>query len=902
MTRRELAVPIVQTKLYRPPVVADYVARGSLDARLESGFDLPLTLLTAPAGYGKSTLVSYWLETKGTPCGWLSLDDSDSDVRVFLSYFIAAIRTIYEESCQQTLQAVGAEALPSLQVLTALLNNELEELPERTILVLDDFHSVREPKIRSILDQLLKHPLRHLHLVIISRRDPALSLSPLRVRNLVTEFRMRDLEFGDTEIFSLLQRTSAQKIDHKVVSRLQRMTEGWPAAVRLSALALQTQPDIGSLLNRFDASAGILRDYLIDEVLSAQPVIVREHLLSISILDRFSASLCEFVWGADEDNPDNTLTGPDFIRKLQELGLFCIPLDGQRSWYRLHHLFRDALYRQLGETRSPGEIKELQKRASNWFFQNDYYEDSIKYALFGSDIELAVQVVESGRHGIMNLDHWARLERWLLMFPPAAVEQYPQLMVLQCWLNLSYRYRLDKLDNDLSKLEVLLDDDSINNRTVRAISTEVSVMRSSLAYWTINSEAASKSTVSALEELPSDREYARSIALMYRAGAHQLLGEVPQAERLLIEHIKENSKQNPEFQARILQALCFIYWCEADTRNMFLAATRLLEISLSFDIAWSQSFARYFLGLKHFECNELESAVAQLEIIVDEPHRFPIQNVMHCSILQSLSYTGLGQPERAVEIANSANSLALESGNRPFVDLTAAFQADLDLRQGRIAQALNWLRTFQLSVPHVFHRYYNSEFTAIRAATAGNLDHLSTTLQELLETIESWMNRSNHRRLRIDLLGTKSLIANRESDKDSAIAHLRKAVEIGQPGQIIRPLADLGTEIVGLLNRLDPDDEGQDYIEKIIHTIQADVKGTMQNPGIVNLPDSLSPREIQVLELLSAELTNKEIAERLYLSAGTVKRHAHNIYSKLSVNGRRAAVAKGIQLGILIKK
>ena len=695
MSQSKQAVNIIRTKLYCPPVPSNYIDRDMLDARLEAGYQLPLNVLASPAGYGKTTLVSHWVQSNDYPCAWLSLDDSDSDVRVFFNYFVAALRTVSAEAGEETLNTINAETLPPLSVIAGVLANDLEDLELRVIMVLDDYHRIREPAIHNVLDSLLAHPPRHLHLVVLSRRDPQLSLASLRARHLCNEIRIRDLEFSSEETASYFERVVRRPLERDIINQLQTITEGWVVGVRLASLALQHQDDIKGFLRDFSVEARPLREYMLMEVLSKLPPGIRDCLLTTSILDRFNASLCDAVCNNEEDGA-SVVSGKDFIDVAESTGLFCIALDGSRKWFRFHHLFNDLLKQQLIENRSRAGILQLHKKASNWFEQNDYYQEAIQHALAADDVKGAADILDNARHGLMNRDLWYQLELWLKLFPHKSVEQLPHLLVLRCWLDLSHWYRLDALVLDAEKAGALLENADIDSKEVAALKAELSVIRSALAYWTINSELAAYLTDKALGDIPEQQEYVRSVALMYRAGAYQLDGEAQQAALLLRNHYNDEMFNSPGTQARIMQALCFIYWSDADTRKLRQAAKRLLQISLENDLLWSHSFARYFLGLAHYECNELREAREQLEFITVEPYSNPIQNVVHCSFLLGLCYQAQVLSHRAREIADSIAQLTLECGNEMFIDLAEAFQAELDLLQGNSAQADIWVENYKI--------------------------------------------------------------------------------------------------------------------------------------------------------------------------------------------------------------
>ncbi len=513
MSSSHHAMPILRTKLYRSPVTGDYVHREALLARLEQGTALPLTIVSAPAGYGKSSLISHWLQVRDGTDSWLSLDESDSDLRIFLGYFVAAVQNLSADACQDTLGIIQSDSLPPLPVLAAHLGNDLEDLPERMALVLDDYQNVHDPDIHLLLDRLMLHPSSKLHLVILSRRDPTLSLASLRARHRLTEIRMKDLEFSRADTMSFFKRASGLDLEPDVLERVQSNTEGWPAGVRLASLALQERGDSGQFLKNFGAQSPPLRDYLVTEVLSGLSPSTREQLLATAILGRFSASLCEAVWEPEDYSGSNA--GAEFIATLEQRGLFHIPLDDQGEWFRFHNLFRDLLRERLDDSCEEREIQSMHLRASQWFEANGYWEDAIRHAIAGEDEQRAVAIVDRGRHQLMDSGQLYRLDLWLNLFPPGAAKAHPQLLALQCWLDLVYWYRLDKLASDLDDLAALLDTAGMAGQDANNLEIEAAVMRSALSYLTLQPELAASQTEAALHQQPAGREFMLSTAIKY---------------------------------------------------------------------------------------------------------------------------------------------------------------------------------------------------------------------------------------------------------------------------------------------------------------------------------------------------------------------------------------------------
>jgi LuxR family maltose regulon positive regulatory protein len=903
-------IPLIRTKLKRPPIVGEHVHRSQLLERLDQRRQRPLTLVTAPAGYGKSTLVSCWLGACDLPTAWLSLDETDNDLHLFLSYFLAAVQTVAPAAGKEIQAILNAPQLPPLPILTGILINELDKIDQAFILTLDDYHIIQNKAIHDLLIEFLKHPPRAMHLVLASRVDPPLPLASLRARGEMTEIRIQDLRFSLEETAEYLQKMMGKTIEDNIVALLDKKTEGWVTGLRLAALSLRHRDNLNRVLTDLPNDNRYVMDYMVAEVLFQQPPAMQEYLLTTSILGRFCAPLCDAVCISDTASGACKLGGQEFLQLLKKANLFVIRLDDEGRWFRYHHLFQILLNRRLKQDFKKENIQVLHTNASTWFEENGHFEEAIQHALTGGEVERAAEIVGNARHDLMNRDQWHRLARWLKLFSHEAVQQYPHLILLRCWLDLYHWYRLDYLAKDLDRADLQLEISVLNAREAGPLKAEVAAMRSNFAYWILKPSQGVALVEQALRDSPDGHECTQSTAIFGWGPLCQMLGEVKRGERLIWDRMADRRHNNPSSQARLMQSLCIAYWPEAEMRKLQQSASRLLQISLEYELSWSHSFARYFLGLIHYERNELNEAVAQLEIIVGKPYLFPIQNVTHCSFLLSLSYQALGLPDQARQVAESIAKLTFERGNQLFIDLAEAFQADLDLLQGRIAQADQWARAFVVPAPHGMQRFFNAEITCIRVMMARNTPQSLKSAAEQLDSMHKLLGRIHHRRLMIDILGMKALLADALDQKSTAFEKLSEALTLAEPGGFIRPFLDLGSQMADLLKRLAKQKPDLKYTEQILAAFSNEETGKGQDvsddQGVHRsflsnqaLVEPLTNREIEILLILPKGLSNQKIAERLFISPETVKRHLYNIYQKFDVKNRQQAIVKAKSLGIL---
>jgi LuxR family maltose regulon positive regulatory protein len=910
MPEETTTIPLIRTKLHRPPVASDHIHRPRLLERLDQRRQRPLTLVSAPAGYGKSTLVSWWLEAGDIPSGWLSLDESDNDLRLFLSYFLAAVQTIFPDVGHETQAMLSGADLPPLSVLASSLVNELDRIEDDFILVLDDYHVIQEQAVHDLTIELLKHPPQPLHLVLASRRDPPLPLASLRARAQMTEIRVQDLRFTVAETAAFLQQMMGAPVEDAEVAVLEEKTEGWVTGLRLAALSLRHRSDLDRILANLPEDNRYVMDYLLTEVLSNQAENSRDYLLATAILNRFCAPLCDAVCVAGTQSWECKMGGQEFLEWLGQSDLFVIPLDDEHRWFRYHHLFQQLLQRRLERRFSPDDIDVLHKRASSWFAENGLIEEALYHDLEGGDIEAAARLVAQHRHELMNKEEWHQLERWLRLFPAEIVEKRPDLLLLRVWLGYYHWYSLAGVAHDLALAEALVSGMPAEATEVDQVMSEVAAVQSGLLYWATDGVGAVTKAQQALESSPREHECVRSTALLHLGGAYQIIGENGETERVLWEALQDEAFHHHSSHARLMLSLCFVYWCEADLRHTHQTATQFLKLGLEHNLPASTSYARYFLGIVHYDRNELDAAEEQLRIVVDNPYLYPIHNVANSAFPLSLIYLAQGRLEEALDIASSISSLALERRNTHFMKIADAFQAELDLRQGRIAEADQWARQFKPSELRQFHRFFAPELTWVKVLLACGTTDGQQKADTFLRRLYDFQVRTHNTNWLIDVLAVQALLYDAKGDEAEALSALEQAITLARPGGYIRPFLDLGPKMAELLNRLAKQNIAVKYVGKLLAGFRNEGTGyvqTEEDDKIVAplafmdqpLDEHLSNREFEILSLLTQRLSNKEIAEKLFISPDTVKKHLYNIYQKLSVNSRREAVDKANALGML---
>lgn len=894
-----LVEPLHRTKLRRPRVPADVMQRQELHDKLEEGSRLPLTLVSAPAGYGKTTLVSHWLETRGGPSAWLSLDERDSDPMAFLSYFVAAVRTVLPEACQDTLSHLDADGVSQPEVLAVILGNDLDALEEPLILVLDDYQHIHAPAVHKIVDRLVAYPAASLHMAVLSRRDPPFSLSSLRAHGMMSELRSLDLVFSESETAAFLQ-LSGHGVNGGGVRSLHDTLEGWPVGVRLAAAALQHQGDAEALLRGFHGEAPRLREYLVESILSHQSPAMRDSLRRVSILDRFCAPLCEAVFAAEGSSGRGYLSGPAFLSDLQNTGLPLTTLQGAGQWYRYHALVQDLLRYELESRLAPDEIAGLHRRAQEWHEVHGLLDEAIPHAEKADGAAGVGRLIVRNRDRILNEEQFHRLDLWLRQLPKYAIEEDSDLLMLRAW-QLQNRGSYGELAPTLDRIENMIGSGPKESHRRGRLGGGVEALRSAQRYREGRGELAKKHAQQALMLLPPNCLSERGYALIYRSVALQMCGDLNGARELIYDEMAGLSEQSGTVYGRLCLTLCFLSWIAADTRELKLTAARCVEVGEDQGLAELALVGRWFESMVSYQHNDLSNARDLLMPGVVARRISNLEWFTESAFALACVYQAMGQQNDSRDIVDAATARLLKLGSPALLQRAQAYRANLALRQGRTAEALQWAQRFDPEPLEAMYRFQGPPVVLAKVLLAEGSEESRERAGLLLTRLEEFLKKTHSTRSLIEVLALKGLLHVARGEESAAADALGKAVSLGQPGGFIRVFVDLGPELARLLNRVDADEEGLAYIGRILAAFPAEQRPRAAGASADRHPSGslLTQRELEILGLLAKRLSNREIARELYIAPGTVKRHASTIFSKLGVHARQKAVAKAVGLGIL---
>ncbi len=873
---------------------------------LSQGMSHPLTLISAPAGYGKTVLTSSFLQSCGLPWVWLSLDEHDNDLHLFLEYLVAALDSHFSGALRETQSLLAGTNLPPITVIADTLLNELDELAREFCLVLDDLQAIQDPAVFNFLAALMLHPLPGMHLMLLTRSDPPLGLQTLRARDQMSEIRMRDLRFTAAEAAEFLEQGVAVPLQDDVLAALAEQTEGWAAALRLTALALRYRGDVDPQLAQLHAENRYVMDYLVNEVLVRIPPELEDFLIKTSILDLLCESLCDAVMEPE----DRVHQSQSYLRRLEAMNLFTVALDEQGNWYRYHHLFQALLRRQLTSKFSTQDIEALHRRASAWYATHDSIELALEHALAGNDTPSAVQLVAQHRHALLNSEQLPRLERWLRLFPAATLEQSPELLLVKVWVaELGRVAPAQMVLHMLGQAQAAIAQGAVPPERARQLEGEIAALRSMERTFAVDDPQGTITLATrALELMPQDWRLARVQAWLHLAGAYQSSGQLDRAYALFATAQQAEAMASPAPHLRLLAASCFIYWIAADLTRTAQAAQQTIDVGQAMeDQRESLGWAHYFLASVYYQRNDLAAAELHANCVQDLRHVCAQVAVVQSAILLAEIQQARGAPAAARAVIERLKSYLAETPGGAMQLFVGAFEAELAVLQGDLESAGYWATTVGPRLPlSIMSNHFAPQFTLPKVLLRMNTPVSRQQAAAALERLYTFVTTTHNTRFTIEVLALQALYYDAEGDEPAALNALEQALTLAQPGGFIRVFIDLGLGLVTLLQRRAKRAGATKYIEQILAAFAAESARAERPhpPSAAPAPSAaliepLTDREIEILELLAQRFSAKEIAQRLIITERTVNRHTANIYQKLAVNNRRAAVAAGRDLGVL---
>jgi LuxR family maltose regulon positive regulatory protein len=961
--------PLLATKLYIPPAPAELVSRPRLFQQLDTGlaegptgFARKLTVVSAPAGFGKTTLLSEWIHRRGgttspLPVAWLSLDRGDNDPVRFWAYCVAALQTIpvlkeagVGGTLLAALQSPGSakpdtkngfetpateESLSREALLITLINEITAAEPIPFLFVLDDYHLIEAAVIHEALTFLIDHLPPQMHLVIGTRADPPLSIARLRGRGQLSEVRLTDLRFTADEAFEFLNRVTNLRLSADDVTALVSRTEGWIAGLQMAALSMQgprwaqSPRDKSSFIKAFTGSDRYVLDYLVEEVLDQLPVDTQEFLLQTSIADRLTARLCDTI--ADREDSQALLL------QLERANLFLLPLDNERRWYRYHHLFADLLRKRLHQAQ-PDLVPILHRRASVWNEENGLVAEAIEHALAAQALERAADLVEQAAEAIFGRSEIATFLTWVDALPNEVVCSRPSLCLYHAWALLWGGQPLDAIESRLQDAARLRDAD----KDTSSVHSKVATLRAFVAAWQGRVSRATELSRQALEGLPEQETFLRGIAAWNLSMSYLLMGDAQAGAQLLEEMFALSQEMGNTMMA--VSALCYmaeLHMSQGKLHEAWDLYQRALALATDeqgrrLPIAGT---AEIGLGEVAREWNDLSTATRYLEKGIERASQRGEFSALDGYLALARTRLALGDTDGVRQAMEKAQRVAVQFDVSELDDFVVAIQqARLWLQQGQVESALRWLDTRGLTPgvpiesgadsrkrpptdavaeteastsPRMLEdsdspleyqlRSYEYVLLARVLLAQNRPDEALPLLAAQLEAVEAWGWPRVKRT--IETQNLRALAFQAKGDVPEAIRILESVLALAEPGGFVRIFVDEGEPMARLLRQALSRGIMPTYVERLLAAFgQPDGAPADEKPVAPHLPaliEPLSEREMEVLRLLSAGLSNPEIAQELYIAVSTVRSHLKSIYSKLDVHKRWDAVRLAEELDLI---
>lgn len=899
----QMADPLIRTKLGPPYIRPALVPRPRLQKQMAQGLRGPLTLIIAPAGFGKTTLAAACAAGCDFPAAWLSLDKDDNRNGRFLHYLIAALQTADPAIGQEAAQLMAAASqLPPELILTSLVN-DLDSSGQEIALVLDDYHVISSQAVHQAVTFLLEHSPQICHLVIVGRSDPPLPVVRLRARGQLVELRAADLSFSETEAAHFLNDIMGLHLDAAAAARLAARTEGWITGLQLAALSLRDRDDVSGFIEHFSGTNRHILDYLLDEVLSREPKAVQTFLLQTAILNRLTGSLCDAVTG--------TSGSQKMLEQLEQRSLFVVPLDDERRWYRYHHLFADLLQARLQQAGHEPAAR-LRARAAAWCEHNGQPAAAVDYALAAHDFEHAAYLVAHYWGHASSAGEIETVWSWLNALPEAIIKNSAPLSVATCWV-LWLRGQIGLMEAPLADAERALHAQGAGDGLTADLPAQIAALRSFVVRYRHQFDTAVALAQQALtlvpDKLPSQTN-ARLHALIYLAlaSAYDGAGDLQKAADAYADTIRWNrSGTSAAGVAGITYRMIGVLRLLGRLREAEAACREALAYLDAQNMARLPAAGILHLAMAEvlLEQNELEAAEAHISQGIElgkwSGRLDAARNAVHAlARLRLARGDGVG----ALTAVQEAEASLSDPPSPLAQSELLALKTRLLLRQGAVREAAPCAaEAVRLAGGDQGQTGQMAALSAYRVLLAQ--DKLDELIEQLTQAVDSG-GENGRFGVAIELYILRSLAWLRQNKLPAAMADIEQALVLAAPEGYVRLFLDEGRPLQMLLTQWlgrAAGGELQKYAVSLLKQFDAEQPITAAAPEPVHsispLIEPLSPRELEVLHIMALGKTNKQIAQQLVVSRGTVKAHTAAIYRKLDVANRTEAVARARQLGLL---
>lgn len=882
MTETALSSSLIQTRLHIPPLRAKIVQRTRLFAYIEQALESKLLLLSAPAGYGKTTLLSAWAHESSCPVAWFSLDSADNDRTRFLTYLIHALQRIQGQVGKLTLDLLASRQNRSTEMLLTPLVNELLSAP-RMILVLDDYHIIEEMHNHEALLFLLEHLPDNLHLIIATRTDPPLPLARLRARHQLRELRTSDLRFSLEESAAFLKESMDLSLHEEVIAWLDERNQGWITGLQLAALSLQgrSQPSINTLtgIHHF------VFDYLAEEVMQQLAAPLQEFLLKTSLLTHLQASLCEAVTGLR--------TSQHLLESLDRANLFLTPLDADRTWYRYHPLFAEFLQKRLSQS-TPELIPDLLTHASIWCERHQYLDEAIEYALAAEQYLRAAQLIAYQARTLLAKRELSTLLRWMEKLPTDIVQARPQLCIAYCWA-LLFTFQSERIVPLLQQAQEVLETSGGEDKETRQLRGEIAAIQATQASLKGDLKQTIALSTQALNWLSAEDLWTRGTLMFFQGLAYYVTGNMLKAQRAYQEALSLNrSAGNYSLSLLVHCYLARLYVTTGrlqDALRMHETA-RMQAEQYNSSLSFESGILAVELGNIYYEQNQMEAAYTTLTRGIEIGKAVASADVLRAG------YIALARWRRAKRQMEEVRNLLwqIDQMKQPASVLWVEAEVQAYRLQWESVQSNEAVRSLmeqEIEPPPISMLTEITYLAQVRVLIASaSYDAALSLLEKLLQHAEDEQRVGSI--ISITTLQAKAFSAR--GDLATALNAIQRALSLAAPERYIRVFVDEGEAIKIVLQHAASSGIQSSYVLQLLRAFPETATSIPHNQPLL---DPLSERELEVLQCIVRGQSNQVIADHLQVSLNTIKTHMSHIFAKLHVNSRTQAVARANALQLI---
>jgi LuxR family maltose regulon positive regulatory protein len=916
-----MPAPILATKLYIPPPRSKIVLRPRLIERLNEGMHCKLTLISAPAGFGKTTLVSEWAAVYERPVAWLSLDEGDNDPTSFLTYLVAALQTIAPNIGKGVLAILQPPQPPPIESILIALLNEITTLPNNFVLVLDDYHVIDSKPVDGALTFLLKHLPLQMHLVIATREDPQLPLARLRARGQLTELRAADLRFTPAEAAEFLNQVMGLNLSAEDIAALETRTEGWIAGLQMAALSMRDHEDVAGFIKGFSGTNRYILDYLLEEVMAGQPPEIQHFLLYTSILERLTAGLCDAVLANDEGVqgkgndrstvPESLSVGQSasILKYLERANLFLVPLDDERIWYRYHHLFTDLLRTQLLSSLGAQGVAQLHVRAADWHAQNGSILEAIDHASMASDDERVERLITQNYMEMMNRGELSWVRSWISQLSKELVYRRPWLCIYEAYSH-SWFGELDEADLLLEAAEKRIRSE-ISVPDARSMQGYLAFVRSRVTAMRGDIHRAIQLCLAAHGSFDAGDLAIGLDTGMTLGYEYFMAGDYGNASPILHETIRlgitAGSILNTVPTYCVMARLVGVQGLLSKSYDLYQAAAQFVAKASGQHLG-AQALIEVGMADVLCERNDLDGALVHLKQGLD---LMPWWGKADDFILAyiTLARIHLAQANKSDALAAVEKAIGLVQTRGVFSEARHAVeiaQVKLWLAQGDLQAASRWAASQEKHLSSDDPFRFENELARIAQGRVLIAQNKPSKAIGLLSHLEEAARSAGRMGRVIEILLLEALAMREIGDSEHAILALKECLALADAEGYVRVFLDEGQPMQMLLAQwLAHANPGpvRDYAIRLLSQFDVEqpiIPAAQEKASPAgNLVEPLSERELEVLRLLRTDLNGPEIARECMVSLSTVRTHTQNIYAKLGVNNRRAAVRRAEELDLL---